>query len=50
MIVSPMLLLGGGFAMVSERINKEVKGFAPYLQGAAMLIMIGMATDMIMMT
>lgn len=48
MIISPMLLIGGGFAMISERIKKEVKGFAPFLQGAAMLIMIVMATNMIM--
>lgn len=48
MIVSPMLIVGGGFAMISEKIKKEVNGFAPYMQGVAMLIMVVMATNMIM--
>lgn len=48
LVVSPMIILGGGFAMISEKIKKEARGFAPYMQGLAMLIMMVMAVDMIM--
>lgn len=48
MILSPMLIVGGGFAMISEKIKQEVKGFTPYMKGIAMLIMVVMATNMIM--
>lgn len=49
LVMSPLLIIGGGFAMISEKIKKEAKGFAPYMHGLAMLIMIVMATNMIMM-
>jgi len=48
LIVSPMLIVGGGFAMISEKIKQEAKGFVPYMQGLAMLIMMVMAASMIM--
>jgi cytochrome c biogenesis protein CcdA len=48
LVVSPMLLLGGGLAMISEKIKTEARGFAPYMQGLAMLIMMVMAANMIM--
>ncbi|MDH3328283.1 MAG: hypothetical protein OEM01_03530, partial [Desulfobulbaceae bacterium] len=47
LIVSPMLIVGGGFAMISEKIKQEAKGFVPYMQGLAMLIMMVMAANMI---
>lgn len=47
MMASPMLLLGGGVGLISERIRKEAQGLAPYMQGLAMLIMVVMAVDMI---
>lgn len=50
LVVSPMIIVGGGFAMISEKIKKEAKGFTPYMQGLAMLIMMVMAVDMIMTT
>lgn len=46
--LSPMLIVGGGFAMVSEKIKQEAKGFAPFMQGMAMLMMFVMAANMIM--
>jgi cytochrome c biogenesis protein CcdA len=49
LVVSPMIIVGGGFAMISEKIKKEARGFVPYMQGLAMLIMMVMAVDMIMM-
>jgi len=48
LIVSPMLIVGGGFAMISVKIKHEAKGFVPYMQGLAMLIMMVMAANMIM--
>lgn len=48
LVLSPMLIIGGGFAMISEKIKQKAKGFTPYMQGLAMLIMMIMAANMIM--
>ncbi len=48
LMLSPMLIVGGGFAMISATIKMEAKRFVPYMQGLAMLIMIVMAANMIM--
>ena len=46
LMLSPMLLAGGGLAMISDKIKKEAEGFAPYMQGLAMLVMLVMAVNM----
>lgn len=43
LVVSPMLLAGGGFALISHKIKQEAKGFAPYMQKLAMGIMVVIA-------
>lgn len=43
---SPMLLAGGGFALISHKIRREVKEVAPYMQIFAMGIMIVIAVRM----
>ncbi len=48
LMLSPMLIAGGGLAMISDKIKKEAKGFVPYMQGLAMLVMIVMAVNMMM--
>lgn len=45
LVLSPMLILGGGFALLSQKIKHEARGFAPYMQGLAMLVMIVMAAN-----
>ncbi len=40
LLVSPMLLAGGGFALISQKIKQEAKGFAPYMQKLSMVIMV----------
>lgn len=46
LVVSPMLLAGGGFALISHKIRQEVKEYAPYMQKFAMGIMIIIAVKM----
>ena len=46
LVMSPMLLAGGGFALISHKIRQEVKEFAPYMQKIAMGIMIVIAVRM----
>ena len=48
LMVSPMLIIGGGLAMISESIKKKARLFVPYMKGLTMLIMISMAANMIM--
>jgi cytochrome c-type biogenesis protein len=48
LMLSPMLIAGGGLAMISDKIKKEAQGFAPYMQGLAMLVMMLMAVNMMM--
>ncbi|MEN8189131.1 MAG: sulfite exporter TauE/SafE family protein [Thermodesulfobacteriota bacterium] len=48
LVVSPMLIVGGGLGMISEKIKTEAGGFTPFMQGLVMLIMMVMATNMIM--
>ena len=40
LILSPLLIAGGGLALIAQKIRLEFTGFKPWLQGAAMLIMI----------
>jgi cytochrome c-type biogenesis protein len=40
LMLSPLLIAGGGLALVAKKIRLELGGFRPFLQGAAMLIMI----------
>jgi cytochrome c biogenesis protein CcdA len=40
LMLSPLLIAGGGLALIAKQIRLEFTGFKPYLQGATMLIMI----------
>ncbi len=46
LLLSPMLIAGGGVALISQNISREAQGFAPYMQGLSMLIMVVMAVEM----
>ena len=46
-IISPLLLVGGGLSLVSQKLRQEVKSFMPYIQGLAMTIMILMGANII---
>ena len=46
-MVSPLLIAGGGIAMISERVKAEVKGFTPYLNGLSILIIVMMGIRII---
>lgn len=46
LLVSPMILAGGGFALISQKIKEEVKGFAPHMQKLSMGIMVIIAVGM----
>ena len=46
-IISPLLLVGGGLSLVSQKLRQEVKSFMPYIQGLAMTIMILMGAKII---
>ena len=48
LMVSPMLIIGGGLAMISESIKKKASFFHPYIKGLTMFIMVSMAANMIM--
>lgn len=46
-IISPLLLVGGGLSLISKKLRQEVKSFMPYIQGLAMTIMILMGAKII---
>lgn len=46
LVISPMLLAGGGLGLISHTIRQEVKEIAPYMQKLAMGIMIVIAVRM----
>ncbi len=46
-IISPLLLVGGGLALISDKLRREVKSFMPVIQGLAMTIMILMGANII---
>jgi cytochrome c-type biogenesis protein len=46
LMVSPMLLAGGGFALISQEIKQEAKEFAPYMQKFSMVVMVIIAVGM----
>ncbi|MBU0485379.1 MAG: sulfite exporter TauE/SafE family protein [Proteobacteria bacterium] len=46
-IISPLLLIGGGLALVSRKLRQEVIKFTPWLQGLAMTIMILLGVNII---
>jgi thiol:disulfide interchange protein DsbD len=47
LMLSPLLIAGGGLALIAKRIRLEFAGFKPWLQGAAMLIMIIMGMQVL---
>ena len=46
-IISPLIIVGGGLALISQKLRQEVKSFMPYIQGLAMMIMILMGANII---
>ena len=46
-MISPLILVGGGLALVSRKLREQVKSFMPYLQGVAMAIMILLGANII---
>ncbi len=42
LLVSPLVLAGGGLAHITKTIQFEAKGFTPYLQGLSMVLMVVM--------
>lgn len=46
LVVSPMLLAGGGFALISHKIRQEVREIAPYMHKISMGIMVVIAVRM----
>jgi cytochrome c biogenesis protein CcdA len=47
LMLSPLLIAGGGLALIAKKIRLEFTGFKPWLQGAAMLIMIIMGMQVL---
>jgi len=47
LMLSPLLIAGGGLALIARKIRLECVGFKPYLQGAAMLILAIMGIQML---
>ncbi len=47
LMLSPLLIAGGGLALIAKKIRLEFAGFKPWLQGAAMLIMIIMGMQVL---
>jgi cytochrome c-type biogenesis protein len=47
LMLSPLLIAGGGLALIAKKIRLELAGFKPWLQGAAMLIMIIMGMQVL---
>ena len=46
-IISPLVLFGGGLSLISQKLRQEVKSFMPWIQGMAMTIMVLMGVNMI---
>ncbi len=44
-IISPLLVIGGSLALVSQKLRQEAKSFMPYIQSLAMTIMILMVVN-----
>ena len=47
LMLSPLLVAGGGLALIAKKIRLELAGIKPWLQGAAMLIMIIMGMQVL---
>ena len=47
LMLSPLLIAGGGLALIAKKIRLELAGIKPWLQGAAMLIMIIMGMQVL---
>ena len=46
-VISPLLLVGGGLSMISKKLRQEVTSLMPWIQGLAMAIMIVMGANII---
>ncbi|ADH85548.1 urease accessory protein UreH domain-containing protein [Desulfurivibrio alkaliphilus] len=42
LMISPLLIAGGGLALIGQQIRRQCAGIKPWLQGACMLIMLTM--------
>ena len=40
LILSPLIIAGGGITVISKTIKTEVKGFVPYLQGISVVMIV----------
>ena len=47
LMLSPLLIAGGGLALIAKKIRLELAGIKPFLQGAVMLIMIIMGIQVL---
>lgn len=47
LLISPMLLIGGGLGLVSYKIRYQVRVLVPYMQGSAVVIMFALGWKMI---
>ena len=47
LILSPLIIAGGGLSVVSKIIKTEVKGFAPYLQGISVVMIVIMGAKIL---
>jgi cytochrome c-type biogenesis protein len=48
LLVSPMLLLGGGLALISQKIRQEICGVAAWMEKLAMTIMVILAVKIML--
>lgn len=46
-LISPLIIIGGGLSLISLKLRQEVIGFMPYIRGLAMTIMVLMGINMI---
>ena len=47
LILSPIIIAGGGLSIISKIIKTEVKGFVPYLQGVSVLMIVIMGVKIL---
>ena len=47
LILSPIIIAGGGITVISKTIKTEVKGFVPYLQGISVVMIVIMGAKIL---
>ena len=48
LMVSPLLIAGGGIALIAQKINLEVNEFMPYLRGLSMIVILLLGVNLIL--